>query len=220
MHPVYTSNEFIGVSSEQLQENINTSRDLIAWHRDSGFDDGSIAYLIADLECMEAEADRRRARAERYKNDPHAPQWPDPSRIEVLREAAQTLKAELGIEEYLNRVAPRPMQQSGHRLKCRCPFPDHDDRTPSFIVYEDDHAWCHGCNRGGDLFRIVGLVEGIERFRDQLRRVADMVGRDLPDTSQSRSFTAPSTKGAVNRERSGRGRIFEPIKVVNGKVAP
>lgn len=219
MTPVYTTNEFIGVSSEQLDEDRNTTRDLIAWHKDMGIEDGSIDYLVAYLKRADAEADRRLARAERYKNDPHAPQWPDPSRIEVLRDAAQNLKAELGIDEYLDRVAPRPMQQSGRRLKCSCPFPDHDDRTPSFIIYEDDHAWCHGCNRGGDLFRIVGLVEGLERFRDQLRRVADMVGRELQGASQNRSFPVNSHRENVGKERSGRGGAFRPIRVVNGKVA-
>jgi len=31
-----------------------------------------------------------------------------------------------------------------------CPFPDHQDRTPSFVMYPDTNSYfCFGCNKSG-----------------------------------------------------------------------
>jgi hypothetical protein len=47
--------------------------------------------------------------------------------------------------------------------QARCPLPDHDDRTPSFYVYEE--GWhCFGCNRGGDVIDLARLAWG---YREQ-----------------------------------------------------
>ena len=43
-----------------------------------------------------------------------------------------------------------------------CPFPDHKDSTPSFHIYSNTNSgYCHGCQRGGDVIRIIALIEGI-----------------------------------------------------------
>lgn len=32
----------------------------------------------------------------------------------------------------------------------QCPFPDHEDRTPSFVMYQDTQSYyCFGCNKSG-----------------------------------------------------------------------
>jgi DNA primase len=34
-----------------------------------------------------------------------------------------------------------------HWLGC-CPLPDHEDKTPSFVVYSSSNSWwCFGCSR-------------------------------------------------------------------------
>lgn len=46
-----------------------------------------------------------------------------------------------------------------------CPFPDHDDSTPSFVMYPDTQSYfCFGCNRSGkaswfrkEMERIYGI---------------------------------------------------------------
>jgi DNA primase len=41
-------------------------------------------------------------------------------------------------------------QKHGRDVVCRCPFPDHEDRTPSFVVSEDRNLWhCLGACRAG-----------------------------------------------------------------------
>ncbi|MFP4044742.1 MAG: toprim domain-containing protein [Rhodosalinus sp.] len=56
------------------------------------------------------------------------------------------------------------LERSGADLLCRCPFPEHDDRTPSFRVSEKDGAslWhCLGqCAQGGDVIRLAQKLDG------------------------------------------------------------
>ncbi len=46
--------------------------------------------------------------------------------------------------------------RSGSTLFTRCVFRDHEDRTPSFAIYEDtNHFYCYGCQRGGDPLALI-----------------------------------------------------------------
>ncbi|MCD4786109.1 MAG: toprim domain-containing protein [Candidatus Eremiobacteraeota bacterium] len=48
------------------------------------------------------------------------------------------------------------------RGKIPCPLPGHDDKDPSFLVYEKTNSFnCFGCHRGGDLITLHALLKGI-----------------------------------------------------------
>jgi hypothetical protein len=59
-----------------------------------------------------------------------------------------------------------------------CPFPDHDDQTPSFRAYPDPgEGWyCFGCNRGGDIYAFGAALWGLatrgSTFIELRRRLA------------------------------------------------
>lgn len=65
--------------------------------------------------------------------------------LDAIREVPmhEVLSSE-GIE--LRRVSPSCQ-------KVKCPF--HDERTPSFFVYSDNHAHCFGCSWHGDTIQFV-----------------------------------------------------------------
>lgn len=64
-----------------------------------------------------------------------------------------------------------------------CIFEGHDDRNPSCHYYADSKTvYCHGCSRGGDIFAVKGLVDGIDSFPDQVRGVAEDLGYRLSDS--------------------------------------
>lgn len=52
----------------------------------------------------------------------------------------------------------------GRDVVCRCPFPEHEDRTPSFVVSEARNLWhCLGaCQAGGSVIDLVMRLEGCE----------------------------------------------------------
>ena len=53
--------------------------------------------------------------------------------------------------------------ESGNNwLNCSCPFPDHNDRSPSFgYNIESDHFNCFGCGETGNLINLVQKIESI-----------------------------------------------------------
>jgi DNA primase len=80
---------------------------------------------------------------------------------------------------------------SGKSFKGLCPF--HKEKTPSFYVIPDKQFfYCHGCQKGGDVFRFLMEVEHY-RFPDAVAFLAARVGVSLdldqdPETKRRKSL--------------------------------
>jgi DNA primase len=49
----------------------------------------------------------------------------------------------------------------GERLQAHCPFPNHEDSTPSFVIYRGSRTFrCFGCGIGGDVFDFLQHYHG------------------------------------------------------------
>ncbi len=71
----------------------------------------------------------------------------------IEKERIAHIKSAVDLMAYIGKAAGRTFTKNGKGYACRCPFPDHADQNPSFIVTPKENLWhCFGCNRGGDVF--------------------------------------------------------------------
>lgn len=78
------------------------------------------------------------------------------------------------------------LKGSGHRLMGRCPFPDHNDKSPSFSVTEDNQLYfCYGCKKGGNIFTFLETFNGMS-FPEAVEFLARRASIPLPESENRR----------------------------------
>jgi len=71
------------------------------------------------------------------------------------------------------------LKRQGARFGGLCPYPDHDEKTPSFSVSPDQgFYYCFGCQRGGDAIKLVTELKSLS-FVDAITHLAERSGIEL-----------------------------------------
>ena len=87
------------------------------------------------------------------------------------------------------------LKRSGRNFFGLCPF--HKEKSPSFSVSPDKQIFhCFGCGVGGDIFRFLGKIEGIE-FRETIEILAEKAGIILPTLDDSKENRIQELKSKV-----------------------
>jgi DNA primase len=80
------------------------------------------------------------------------------------------IKTGVDLKAYIEQSTGSTFKKNGKGYVCRCPFPDHEDKTPSFIVTPHENLWnCFGCGRGGDIFEFDHLFFNLD-FKTSVKK--------------------------------------------------
>lgn len=126
-------------------------------------------------------------------HNPHPEQHPfgrDPERRYMFRKARDVVKAAVPVIDEADLLCGPAgkrtgLRKVGERWVGRCPTLDHEDRTPSFVVYPNDSWYCFGCCRGGDVLDLHQLAHGYASKWEALVSLAAQRGVELPERPQS-----------------------------------
>lgn len=104
------------------------------------------------------------------------------------------------------------LKQAGRNLKAPCPF--HQEKTASFMVSPEKGIFhCFGCGQGGDVFKFVMLMEGLD-FRSALELLARRAGVELKTKSGRPKENTDRLYAAVELA----SRYFQATLVKNPKA--
>lgn len=74
------------------------------------------------------------------------------------------------------------LKRAGARLSGLCPFPDHNEKTPSFSVSEDRQLYhCFGCGKGGNVYTFLQNYRGMS-FPESVEYLAERAGIAIEKT--------------------------------------
>lgn len=110
-------------------------------------------------------------------------------------DAINEIKSRLPIEELVSQYVQ--LKKVGRSFKALCPF--HKERTPSFHVSpEKQLAYCFGCHKGGDQFKFIQEIEGLD-FKGALQFLAEKTNVELPKKTFEQAATDSTKKSQRDR---------------------
>lgn len=88
----------------------------------------------------------------------------------------------------------------GHQFTGLCPYPDHNEKSPSFSVSESKQLYhCFGCKKSGNLFTFLETFSGLT-FMDAVEFLARRAGIPLPiNDSDDKEKTSKSIHYRINK---------------------
>lgn len=89
------------------------------------------------------------------------------------------------ILDYLEKKGHQPVKSlPGGKYQFRCPYPDHNETKPSFIVYTQsgdfENFYCYGCQRSYNIIHLLAGLEGLS-FKEALSRLSEGMEISLAD---------------------------------------
>ncbi|MCF7795333.1 DNA primase [Patescibacteria group bacterium] len=96
-----------------------------------------------------------------------------------------------------------PLKASGSNFKANCPF--HNEKTASFMVSPEKQIYhCFGCGRGGDVFKFIMEMEGLD-FVETLKLLAPKAGVRL----EQKNYQSSSKKTRLQEILDLASKYFE-----------
>lgn len=113
-------------------------------------------FLAGQIHTIIQELERRTKLLKAHGNDPLAPKWRGGT-MAKQRDRINRIKDRWPIDLFAKQsLGLRLIPIGKNTYKANCPFPNHQDSTPSFhINTEKQLGYCFGCHRGGDVIEVA-----------------------------------------------------------------
>ncbi len=94
------------------------------------------------------------------------------------------------------------LRPTGNGYMGLCPFPGHNEKTPSFSVSEERQVYhCFGCKKAGNLYHFVEEIQGMG-FLEAVEYLAHRAGIPLPKEAQTYSEHGGSGSSANEKKQA------------------
>jgi len=114
---------------------------------------------------------------------------------------SEEIKEKLDIVDIIRDYVP--LKASGSNFKANCPF--HNEKTASFMVSPEKQIYhCFGCGRGGDVFKFIMEMEGLD-FVETLKLLAPKAGVTL----EQKNYRSSSKKSRLLEIMELASKYFE-----------
>jgi len=102
----------------------------------------------------------------------------------ITRKFLDELIEKVSILDFMEKEYDSDFRTSSNNwLNTNCPFPSHEDNSPSFGVNAESNKFhCFGCGETGDIIKLVQNVEGLN-FIEAIQRLSLFYGVEI-ETSQ------------------------------------
>ena len=103
----------------------------------------------------------------------------------IVDEDIERVKAAVNIADVIGQHTQ--LKRVGRNQMGQCPFPSHNDKSPSFSVNATEGVYyCFGCGRRGDIITFLREMEGLD-FEAAVERLAGKAGITLRYTEKNES---------------------------------
>ena len=117
----------------------------------------------------------------------------------IVEEDIERVKAAVNIADIIGQHTQ--LKRVGRRMQGQCPFPSHNDKSPSFSVnVEEGLYYCFGCGKRGDAITFVREMEGLD-FESAVERLASKTG-----------VTVRYTNSSDGEDRKRRARLVDAVR--------
>lgn len=97
--------------------------------------------------------------------------------MRISQRSIETIRETSNIVEVASEFTA--LKRQGARFSGLCPYPDHQEKTPSFSVTpEQGFYYCFGCQRGGDAIKLVTDLKSLS-FTEAVSYLAERSGTEL-----------------------------------------
>lgn len=102
--------------------------------------------------------------------------------MSITQDTIEKVRLLNNIESVVRDYLP-DLKRAGRNWKACCPF--HNEKTPSFIVSPEKGIFrCFGCNKAGDVFKFVMLIDSIS-WIESVNKLAQRAGITIQETKQN-----------------------------------